>query len=168
MRYLFQSYYLATQRPKIVYIEEFDKYDNKGNWFCRNIICEKYVCPPFKRYCSKKCSTEFTQWYYNNFFWSKVRSSIFKRDKYTCQNCNLKSPYRIRKKNKLLRLECDHIIPKSLYVQYGYSYDTLDNKIKTTLQFFHNHDNLRTLCFSCHKQKTILYMRSCKKAKDNH
>jgi 5-methylcytosine-specific restriction endonuclease McrA len=45
-----------------------------------------------------------------------------------------------------------------LYQQLGYKYDTLENKIKVTLEFFHNHSNLRTICRKCHKQVTSTYL----------
>ena len=64
------------------------------------------------------------------------------------------------------KLECDHIIPKSLYGQQGYKYDTLENKIKATLEFFHNHKNLRTLCSDCHKQVTAKYLSDKFKVKE--
>jgi 5-methylcytosine-specific restriction endonuclease McrA len=62
-------------------------------------------------------------------------------------------------------LECDHIVPRSLYQQLGYKFDTLDNKIKTTLEFFHNQNNLRTLCTECHKQVTGIYLRGRTKSR---
>ena len=40
----------------------------------------------------------------------------------------------------------------------GYKYDTLENKIRVTLEFFHNHSNLRTVCRDCHKQVTSMYL----------
>src|SRR5918997_1547595 len=74
---------------------------------------------------------EFRRWYYHNFFWERVRSDIFKRDKYTCQLCKRKFQYRYRRKFvRSANLECDHIIPRSMYQQMGYKYDTLENKIK--------------------------------------
>jgi 5-methylcytosine-specific restriction endonuclease McrA len=146
---------------KIVYIQEFDKYDNNGKLLCRNISCNKYPQPPYKKYCSRKCNKEFRHWYYHNFFWERIRSDIFKRDNYTCQICERKFAYFYRRKfARSKNLECDHIIPRSLYEQLGYKYDTLENKIKTTLEFFHNHNNLRTLCQDCHKEVTSKYLRN--------
>ena len=58
---------------KIVYIQEFDKYDNHGKLLCRNISCNKYPQPPYKKYCSRKCNKEFRHWYYHNFFWERIR-----------------------------------------------------------------------------------------------
>ena len=67
--------------------------------------------------------------------------------------------YKYRRKFvRSANLECDHIIPRSLYQQLGYKYDTLENKIKVTIEFFHNHSNLRTVCRDCHKQVTSTFL----------
>lgn len=151
---------------RIVYIREFDKYDNNGKLLCRNIQCTKYPQPPYKKYCSKECNKGFVHWYYHNFYWDRVRSNVFKRDNYTCQICKRKCRYVYRRKfARSNKLECDHIVPRSLYQQLGYKFDTLDNKIKTTLEFFHNQNNLRTLCNECHKQVTGIYLRGKTKSR---
>src|SRR5918996_72997 len=137
---------IGLHSKMIVYIQEFDKFDNNGKLLCRNTKCTNHPVLPYKKYCSKKCNQEFRRWYYHNFFWERVRSDIFKRDKYTWKFV------------KSSNLECDHIIPRSLYQQLGYKYDTLENKIRVTLEFFHNHSNLRTLCTDCHKQVTSMYL----------
>lgn len=143
----------------IVYIQEFDKFDDSGKLLCRNTKCNNHPVLPYKKYCSKKCNQEFRRWYYHNFFWERVRSDIFKRDRYTCQLCNRRFLYKYRRKFvKSSNLECDHIVPKSLYQKLGYKYDTLENKIRVTLEFFHNHGNLRTVCRDCHKQVTSMYL----------
>ena len=136
----------------IVYIHEFDKFDESGNQKCRNHNCMKSVCKPFRKYCSKKCSIQFTKWYNTNFYWRNIRNQVLKRDNYTCQICGIVL-HRKKRFNKLLKnwLECDHIIPKSYYYHLGYQFDTLDNKVKTILEFIHNGNNLRTLCYKCHK-----------------
>src|SRR5919198_4334370 len=147
----------------IVYIGEFDKYDNNSKLLCRNSGCLNYPKFPYRKYCSKKCNREFERWYYHNFYWERVRSDIFKRDNYTCQICKKKYAYTYRRKfARSKKLECDHIIPRSLYEQYGYKYDTLENKIKTTLEFLHSHNNLRTVCYDCHKHVTSKYLSSKK------
>lgn len=136
----------------IVYIHEFDKFDESGNQKCRNHNCMKSVCKPFRKYCSKKCSIQFTKWYNANFYWRNIRNQVLKRDNYTCQICGIVL-HRKKRFNKPLKnwLECDHIIPKSYYYHLGYQFDTLDNKVKTILEFIHNGNNLRTLCYKCHK-----------------
>ena len=140
----------------IVYINEFDRIDEEGKQKCRNKDCENLVCKPFRKYCSKKCSEEFTKWYNNNFYWRNIRNSILKRDNYTCQICGLKLHKRKRQNKKIENwLECDHIIPKSYYTFLGYGFDTLENKIRTVLEFLHNENNLRTLCYKCHKEVTV-------------
>lgn len=145
----------------IVYIQEFDKYDDNGKLLCRNTKCSNYPILPYKKYCSKKCNLEFRRWYYHNFFWERIRSDIFKRDKYTCQICKRKFLHSYRRSFARCKyLECDHVIPRSLYEQLGYKYDTLENKINVTLEFFHNRNNLRTLCHDCHKQVTSRYLRN--------
>lgn len=140
----------------IVYINEFDRINNEGKQKCRNNDCENLVCKPFRKYCSRKCSVDFTRWYNKNFYWRNIRNSILKRDNYTCQICGLKLNKR-KKHNKKIEnwLECDHIIPKSYYTFLGYNFDTLENKIKTVLEFLHNDNNLRTVCYKCHKKVTL-------------
>ena len=140
----------------IVYINEFDRLDEAGNQKCRKIDCENLVRKPFRKYCSRKCSVKFTRWYNKNFYWRNIRTSILKRDNYTCQICGLRLNKKKRHNKKIKNwLECDHIIPKSYYAFLGYNFDTLENKIKTVLEFFHNENNLRTLCYNCHKEVTV-------------
>ena len=148
----------------ILLLTDFDKPNN----ICRNTKCEKSIKPPFKKYCSNKCSERFEKWYYNNFNWDNTRTQIFKRDNFTCQNCKKKYPYKlslsypfIYKKNIIVSsyLECHHIIPRSLYKDLGYSLDSKDNKIKAITEFLHNYKNLKTLCKKCHKTITKEYIR---------
>lgn len=140
----------------IVYINEFDRVDEEGKQKCRNNNCENLVRKPFRKYCSRKCSEEFTKWYNKNFYWRNIRNSVLKRDNYTCQICGLKLNKRKRHNKKIKNwLECDHIIPKSYYTFMGYGFDTLENKIRTVLEFLHNETNLRTLCYKCHKEVTV-------------
>ncbi len=114
----------------IVYIREFDKFDDNGDIIGRNTGCENLIKSPFRKYCSKECSKQFEKWYYHNFYWDRVRSDIFKRDNYTCQICRKKYPYTYRRKFARSRgLECDHIIPKSLYKKLGYQFDSLENQV---------------------------------------
>lgn len=139
-----------------VYINEFDRLGEDGKQKCRNKDCQKFVCKPFRKYCSKKCSVEFTRWYNKNFYWRNVRNSILKRDNYTCQICGLKLNKKKRHNKRIGNwLECDHIIPKSYYTFLGYRFDTLENRVKTVLEFLHNDNNLRTLCYQCHKKVTL-------------
>ncbi len=130
------------------------------NLCAETLICTRRVCRPFKKYCSKKCNKDFSKWYNSNFYWSKVRNSVLKRDNFTCQICEIKL-HKKKRYNKVLKnwLECDHIIPKSYYYNFGYRFDTLENKIKTILEFCHNQDNLRTLCYKCHKEVTIKHKK---------
>jgi len=140
----------------IVYINEFDRIDGEGNLKCRNNNCENLVCKPFRKYCSRKCSKDFTKWYNKNFYWRNIRNSILRRDDYTCQICGLKLNKKKRHNKKIENwLECDHIIPKSYYSFLGYNFDTLENKVRTVLEFLHNENNLRTLCYQCHKEVTV-------------
>ena len=63
------------------------------------LICSVEI-PEHKKYCSRKCSEEFTKWYNNNFYWRNIRNSILKRDNYTCQICGLKL-YKRKRQNKV-------------------------------------------------------------------
>ena len=140
----------------IVYINEFDRINEEGKLKCRNNNCENLVCKPFRKYCSRKCSKDFTKWYNKNFYWRNIRNSILRRDDYTCQICGLKLNKKKRHNKKIENwLECDHIIPKSYYSFLGYNFDTLENKVRTVLEFLHNENNLRTLCYQCHKEVTV-------------
>lgn len=145
----------------IVYVREFDKFDDNGNPKCRNHGCNESVCKPFKKYCSKKCSLQFTRWYNSNFYWRNIRNRVLKRDNYTCQICRI-TLHRRKRYNGVQKnwLECDHIIPKSYYYHLGYQFDTLDNKVKTILEFVHNVDNLRTVCYKCHKKVSATVLRN--------
>jgi len=147
---------------QIVYRREFDKRDISGKLICRNNDCQNLVRYPFKKYCSRNCNNEFERWYYDNFYWRRVRYQVFKRDNYTCQLCGIKSQFRrgLRRKRSSLSLECDHIKPKSQFELHGYKFDTLENRIKATIEYFHNHDNLRTLCKECHKKVTKQFLKS--------
>ncbi len=150
----------AKAEKFILYIKEFDKFDENGSPVCRNNNCSNKVCKPFRKYCSKKCSKEFSKWYNSNFYWRNIRNSVLKRDDYTCQICGIKLHKKKRfNKNKKNWLECDHIIPKSYFPYLGYSFDSFENKVKTMLEFLHNKNNLRTLCFICHKQVTANYRK---------
>ncbi|MBA3976658.1 MAG: hypothetical protein H0X50_00490 [Nitrosopumilus sp.] len=144
----------------IVYINEFDKYDENSEPLCRNLNCNNKVCKPFRKYCSKKCNNEFNKWYNSNFYWRKVRNSVLKRDDFTCQICGIKLHKKKRfNKTKQNWLECDHLVAKSHYYSFGYRFDSLENKVKTVMEFFHNKDNLRTLCYICHKEITIAHRK---------
>ena len=54
----------ATSKYKakrfIVYIKEFDKFNENNEPLCRNLNCTNKVCKPYRKYCSKKCSKEFS------------------------------------------------------------------------------------------------------------
>jgi 5-methylcytosine-specific restriction endonuclease McrA len=157
----------ALLSKMIVYIQEFDKYDERGRLLCRNFNCPNYPVLPYRKYCSKECNKKFRRWYYRNFYWERVRSDIFKRDRYTCQLCKRQFLYRYRRKFvRSSNLECDHIIPRSMYQELGYKYDTLENKVRATLEFFHNHSNLRTVCTDCHKKITSTYLSNKSKKEE--
>jgi 5-methylcytosine-specific restriction endonuclease McrA len=158
---------LQSRFNMIVYIGEFDKKDSQGRLMCRNTPCNNYPVAPYRKYCSRSCNREFRRWYYHNFYWERVRSDIFRRDNYTCQICNQRYPVRYRSFIRTRNLECDHIIPRSLYEEHGYRCDSLENKVKTTLEFLHNHNNLRTLCRKCHKTITSKYLSGKKKSSNS-
>lgn len=144
---------LPMSQRLIVYISEFDRNDELGNPKCRNFNCHNLVRKPYRKYCSMKCSKEFTKWYNSNFYWRNVRNRVLRRDSFTCQICGIQLNRR-KKMNKKLNnwLECDHIIPKSFYKYLGYEFNTLEEKVKTILDFVHNISNLRTVCYKCHRK----------------
>ena len=144
----------------IVYIQEFDKYDNSGKLLCRNTKCSNHplYCPIRNTVLKNVIGnlddgiitisfgivsgqtylgvTDILARFVRRSFFSNIEESLLDRT----------------------NLECDHIIPRSLYQQLGYKYDTLENKIKVTIEFFHNHSNLRTVCRDCHKQVTSTFL----------
>ena len=65
--------------------------------------------------------------------WKRIRLRILKRDNYTCKLC----PFR----GNTITLTVDHIIPKS---KGGALFDG---------------NNLRTLCYPCHKKETKKQMK---------
>lgn len=75
------------------------------------------------------------------------RTAVFKRDKYTCQECGKKSGG-----GKAVLLQADHIKPKAILIrECGHSID-----ICLTYKPLWDIKNGRTLCRECHK-KTPTY-----------
>lgn len=116
-------------RQLVVYDEVYRRrnktYNCEGELICIN--CGKVLSGRRWLYCSDKCNMEFYKKHVTD--WGVIREEVFKRDKYTCQDCGRKIEY-------ISDLECDHIIPISLG---GAEFDK---------------DNLQTLCSDCHKKKT--------------
>jgi 5-methylcytosine-specific restriction endonuclease McrA len=145
-------------------IAYFNRFDKKGKMLCRKTGCNKRPKKPYSYYCSSKHENEFNRWYCDNFMWSNVRYIIFKRDNYTCQICKEQFPKPVFI-DQYSYLECDHIIPRSVYQKLGYKIDTGEDLIKAYLEFFHNHKNLRSLCHECHKKVTADFLSKIGKRK---
>ena len=81
-------------------------------------------------YCSRMC-----QWkYHGRYFWDAARIYVLRRDRYTCQSCG----HRDRRRG----LDVDHI------QEIARGGEPLA------------YDNLQTLCRSCHRKKTVAFLRS--------
>lgn len=117
----------------------FNRYDRAGREKCRNIECTNLATGKL-HYCSWKCKKIFYAYHRKNFTWQGVKFQVFVRDKFTCQLCNIKAN----------RIECDHIRAIALMREFGYN----DMTLKTYRDYIYNLDNLRTLCYDCHKAVT--------------
>lgn len=95
--------------------------------------CGKKLPSRRRLYCSDKCRIVFVSKHVK--VWQWFREEIFDRDNWKCVVCGVK----VHLGNKPLdtRAECDHI----LAVCHGGD--------------FWDKDNLRTLCYKCHKIKTF-------------
>jgi len=71
--------------------------------------------------------------------YEKWRTTVFKRDKYTCCHCNVKGVY----------IEADHIVPLKVLIR-DYKIKNSEDAIKCKAIW--NIDNGRTLCRECHKK----------------
>ncbi len=97
--------------------------ENEKKGLCR--VCGKPIKKPFRKYCSNKCSIEYSKCFKT---WGSLREQALERDNYRCVECEVKSKY----------LEVDHI---KAIINGGDMWDI---------------NNLRTLCYPCHKKKTRL------------
>jgi hypothetical protein len=90
----------------------------KENWGKKRncLYCKKEYYPviPKQRFCSSECCKIFYSFDFqckNNGLgvsgWLKLRFEVFKRDDFTCQYCGRNV------KDDKIKLQCDHIIPKS-------------------------------------------------------
>ena len=104
-------------------------FNEKGEKICIN--CDAVLPKRRLLYCSDKCCMEFYRKHVKD--WGMIREQIFKRDKYICQECGIKTSFEGPLE---IRPECDHIIPISLG---GAEFKK---------------SNLQTLCHDCHAKKT--------------
>ncbi len=88
-------------------------------------------------YCSERCSDAFHKYHWANFVWAGIREAIHKRDGERCIECG--------KKLVLYDAQIDHVVA---IMNDGHP---------------NNHNNLRTLCKSCHPKKTVKDLRENKK-----
>lgn len=136
--------YVNNPRSQYASYQLFNKYDKAGRELCRNVYCNNLA--GIHHYCSWKCRNEFVKYHRMNFTWQGVRWRVFVRDKWLCQLCG-------RKVNKP---QADHIKPIALMKEFGYKSMTL----KTFKEYIYNLDNLRTLCYTCHKKVTKNFMEN--------
>ncbi|MEW6097301.1 MAG: HNH endonuclease signature motif containing protein [bacterium] len=111
--------YRKVVNKKIVRYIRFS--DIKPTGYC--FWCKKKLSRKNKKYCSEECLQKF----YDAFYYPDFKSSVFKRDCYTCQLCGCQD-----KSGQILELH--HIKP-----------------LRTGGELF-NKENCRTLCVNCHKE----------------
>lgn len=150
--------YVINGRIPFVKIEYLNRYGDGGAPLCRNTNCPNKPARPYSYYCSEFCSKTFERWYLDNFFWNNVRFNIFKRDNYQCQLCHQTFPKQTFW-DSYEYMDCDHIIPRAEWKKLGYIIDEPKELIRAYLEFFHNPNNLRSLCKACHKKVTAEYTR---------
>ncbi|MCI4349151.1 MAG: HNH endonuclease [Thermoplasmata archaeon] len=80
-------------------------------------------------YCGRRCQWRFQ----GHYFWDAARTYVIHRDRFTCQVC--------RVRQRVRNLEVDHI----LEIARG----------GPALRY----ENLQTLCRTCHRAKTIQFLR---------
>ncbi len=136
---------VASPRNQYASYLFFNRHDRAGREMCRNIECFELVRSPFAHYCSWKCKKSFEKYHKMNFTWKGVRFKVFQRDHFKCVKCNSGS-----------RLECDHLRPIALMKEFGYT----KMNLKTYKEYVYNMDNLRTLCYYCHKDVTKHFMNN--------
>lgn len=81
-------------------------------------------------YCGRRCQWRFQ----GHFFWDAARTYVIHRDRFTCRRCG--------RRHRVRELEVDHIVE---IARGGASLD---------------YDNLQTLCRSCHREKTVQFLRT--------
>ena len=96
----------------------------------RCVECRRPLPDRRSPYCSARCQWGFR----GHYFWDAARSFVFRRDRFTCQICRRR--YRVR------HLEVDHIVE---IARGGAPLDYL---------------NLQTVCRSCHRRKTVEFLRA--------
>lgn len=130
---------VASPRNQYASYLFFNRHDRAGREVCRNVECFELVKSPFVHYCSWKCKKAFERYHKMNFTWKGVRFKVFQRDHFKCVKCNSGS-----------RLECDHIKAVCLMREFGYTKMNLN----TYKNYVYSLNNLRTLCYDCHKKVT--------------
>ena len=100
----------------------------------RCVACGRGLDSRRTPYCSRLCQWRFQ----GGYFWDAARTYAMHRDRFVCQHCHRR--YRVR------GLEVDHI------VEIAAGGPPLDPA------------NLQTLCRSCHRAKTVQFLRTRKTA----
>lgn len=95
----------------------------------RCVECGRALVSRRTPYCSRKCRWKF----HGHYFWDSARSYVLLRDRYTCQVCGTRTRAR--------SLDVDHIV------------EIADGG--AALEY----SNLRTVCRSCHREKTRRFLQ---------
>jgi len=106
------------------------------NMYSKKCWCGNEIHKPRRRYC---CEDHAQLWYWSiNCRWDSFRDQVLRRDDFICQECGFQP--KITNKHYKYRddsnLQADHIIA---IVNGGMCFDL---------------NNVRTLCYDCHKIKT--------------
>lgn len=136
---------IASPRNQYASYTFFDRHDKAGREICRNVGCSDLIRSPFTHYCCYKCKKVFEKYHRINFTWKGVRFQVFQRDHWKCVKCGSNH-----------RLEVDHIKPIALMKCFGYT----KMNLKSYKEYVYNMENLRTLCYECHKLVTKHFMNN--------
>ena len=157
----------SQKNPKlIVYINEFARYDSQGELLCRNRSCENYPKFPYKNIVRKNVIRTFDVGTITIFI-GTVCDLIYLSVITIVVRFEETVSLAVEGEADLRDLQGWNAttLSKSLFKQLGYKFDTFENKVSATLDFLHNHNNLRTLCHSCHREVTYRYLASAHSSK---
>jgi len=129
---------------------------------CR--VCDEEVVDGRWNYCSERCR-EIAQAVQRKFTWSSVRDRVLERDDYTCQKCGLTKEMYHRAYWQIRELVDDASDGNEEWLNAWERYRSPPaaheafevDHIERIADGGHALDetNLQTLCYHCHKEKTI-------------